>query len=206
MKLILASASPRRQDLLRRAGYAFDVQPADVDEEQQSGRLLPADLALHLARLKASVVAPRFPEDVTLAADTVVAFGDSPVGKPADEAAAAAMIALLEGTTHIVLTGVVVQSPARKLELGCVAMSAVRMKRLTPAEIDRYVRSGRWRGKAGGYGIQDPSPLVGCVGGSPTNVVGLPMQQTRQMLAQAGITPGPASPAANSGGEDSESV
>ena len=87
-RLVLASASPRRQQLLREAGYAFLVRPANVDEDDHPPRILPADLAEYLAVQKASAVAAQFPDDVVLAADTVVAFGDKPLGKPAETASA----------------------------------------------------------------------------------------------------------------------
>lgn len=189
MNLILASASPRRADLLRAAGYAFDVHAADVDEEQYLNKMLPHNLAAFLAKVKADRIADRFPADVTLAADTVVAFGDIAVGKPADEAEAREMLRLLSATTHIVITGVAVRCPDRKVELSGTALSAVRMRRLSNAEIDRHVVSGLWKGKAGAYGIQDPEPLVTCVGGSVTNVIGLPMGLTKRLLTTAGISP-----------------
>jgi septum formation protein len=190
VKLILASTSPRRADLLRQAGYAFEVHAAAIDEDQYLNKMWPRKLAAFLARVKAERVADRFPADVTLAADTVVSFGDTAVGKPADEAAAREMMRLLSFTTHIVITGVAVHCPDRKVELAGTALSAVRMRPLSNAEIDRYVASGLWKGKAGGYGIQDPDPLVTCVGGSLTNVIGLPMTLTKRLLTDAGILPG----------------
>ena len=189
MKLILASASPRRQGLLREAGYRFDVRPPDVDEDAYLGRMMPIPLAGFLAHAKAADVARHFPDDVTLAADTVVAFGDIAVGKPADEAAAREMIRLLSATTHVVITGLTVACPARDLEVSHTVMSAVRMRRLAPAEIDAYVATGLWKGKAGGYGIQDPDPLVTCTFGDVTNVIGLPLDETRELLNLAGIRP-----------------
>jgi septum formation protein len=189
-RLILASASPRRQALLREAGYEFLVHPADVDEDSAAQKLMPIELARTLAKLKAADVARRFPDDVTLAADTVVAFGDSPLGKPADEKEARAMLRLLSGTTHIVITGLAVWAPPRDLELSQTVMSAVRMRRLTKADIDEYLASGLWKGKAGGYGIQDRDPLVTCISGSHTNVIGLPMTQAKSLLERAGIVAG----------------
>jgi len=190
-KLILASASPRRAELLRQAGFDFEVHAADVDETAPARRNLPAALALLLAVTKAQGVAPRFPGDVTLAADTVVAFGDIPLGKPADEAEARDMIRLLAGATHVVITAVAVHRPSKSLSVAETVMSAVRMRPLTPVELDRYVASGLWQGKAGGYGIQDPEPIVTCTGGSVSNVIGLPMARTRALLQRAGIQPKP---------------
>src|ERR1700691_420878 len=106
-KLILASSSPRRQQLLSEAGYIFTIEPANIDETVPAD-MLPSDVASHLAQAKANVIADRFPDDVVLGADTVVAFGDRVLGKAADPADARNMLELLSGTTHIVITGVCV--------------------------------------------------------------------------------------------------
>lgn len=188
-RLILASASPRRQALLREAGYEFVVHLADVDEESGPASPLPAELARFLAIAKASAVAGRFPDDLVLGADTVVAFGDRPLGKPADPQDARRMLTLLSGTTHIVITGVALMCRRIEFQQTRVVMSAVRMRRLTPQEIDAYVRSGLWEGKAGGYGIQDDDPFVTKMSGSHTNIVGLPMETTREMLNGLGVMP-----------------
>lgn len=187
-RLILASASPRRQSLLRDAGFEFEIDPADIDETPTPG-MLPAAVALRLAELKARAVAPRHPDDVILAADTVVAFGDTLLGKPDDAAHAKRMLQLLSGTTHIVITGVCAIRLAANFHKATRVMSAVKMRLLTPAEIDRYVASNEWQGKAGGYGIQDNDPFVIRQAGSHTNIVGLPMNVARQFLAEAGIRP-----------------
>src|SRR4029077_1890495 len=102
----LASRSPRRIELLREAGYEFELDPADIDEENLAHDILPSDAALHLATSKSDVVAVRHPQDYVLGADTVVAFGDRILGKAADEKEARAMLRLLSGTTHVVITGV----------------------------------------------------------------------------------------------------
>lgn len=188
-KLILASASPRRQSLLREAGFGFEVHPADINEEEYPAGMLPADVAQHLAVAKAEVVAARFPSDVTLAADTVVAFGDKLLGKPPDPQAAKAMLELLEGTTHIVITGICVMRPTMDFKRFTRVMSAVRMRRLSASEIQRYVNSRDWEGKAGGYGIQDSDPFVTRLSGSHTNIVGLPITTAKDLLASAGIYP-----------------
>ena len=188
-RFILASASPRRQDLLRDAGYAFDVDPADIDEDDYPQGMLPTAIAMRLAEAKARAVAARHPNDVVLAADTVVAFGDSPLGKPADPAHARRMLQLLSGTTHVVVTGVCVMRQDPLFFKAARVMSAVKMRVLTPGEIDRYVASNEWQGKAGGYGIQDKDPFVVRLSGSHTNIVGLPMTVTRKLLEEAGITP-----------------
>jgi septum formation protein len=189
--LILASASPRRAALLRESGYEFAVHPADFDEDNYFGKLMPIQLATFLAKAKAEQIANRFGYEVTLAADTVVAFGDIALGTPGDEGEARQMIELLSGTTHVVITGVAVRCPARDIDLDCTVLSAVRMRVLTGRELDEYVASGRWKGKAGGYGIQDEHPIVTCVGGSVSNVIGLPMEQTRRLLEQADVVAKP---------------
>src|SRR5687768_14601655 len=135
-RLILASGSPRRRDLLREAGYEVFIAPADVDEENVPKGLLPSDLARHLALSKARTVAPRFPDDYVLGADTVVAFGDTAMSKPLDEPDARRMLTLLAGTTHIVITGVALVCEAMDVEQVRQVMSAVRMRNLTPKEID----------------------------------------------------------------------
>ena len=190
-RLILASASPRRQQLLREAGYNFVVRPADIDEDDHPPRILPADLAEYLAAQKAGAVAsePQFRNDVVLAADTVVAFGDRPLGKPVDPDDARRMLQLLSGTTHIVITGVAVVRPSTGHSARGRVMSAVKMRPLTADEISRYVAGNDWQGKAGGYGIQDRDPFVTRVAGCHTNIVGLPVPETRRMLSQAGIVP-----------------
>jgi len=188
-RLILASASPRRQDLLRDAGFAFDVDPAEIDESVFPASLLPSQVTMFLAEAKARAVAARHPEDVVLAADTVVAFGDSMLGKPADAKHARRMIELLSGTTHMVITGVSVMQQSTKFQKSLRVMSAVRMRILSSTEIDQYVAGNDWQGKAGGYGIQDKDTFVIRQAGSKTNVVGLPMSATRQLLAEAGINP-----------------
>jgi len=188
-QLILASRSPRRQELLRHAGYVFDIDPADVDEDNYTPGILPADLARHLAKIKAEAITPRHPEGVVLGADTVVAFGDEILGKPADEEDARRMLLLLSGTTHIVVTGVSVISRSTGFERHDRVLSCVRMNILKPHEIAAYIATGDWRGKAGGYGIQDNDPFVTRMAGDHTNIVGLPMSLVSEMLAEAGIFP-----------------
>jgi septum formation protein len=197
--LVVASASPRRQALLREAHYTFVIDPADIDEDDVPTGLLPAELAEHLAVEKARVVAARRPEDVVLAADTVVAHGTTPLGKPADADDARRMLKLLAGSTHHVITGVAVVRRASGFERRARVTSAVRMRELTDAEVERYVASRQWEGKAGGYGLQDAAgfptddptkdPFVVTASGSATNIVGLPMDETRALLGQAGVTP-----------------
>jgi septum formation protein len=185
--LILASNSPRRRQLLAEAGYVFRVEPADIDESVVPAGLSPAEIAQYLALAKGRVVADRFPQAVVLAADTVVALGNRLLGKPADAADARAMLGLLSGTTQQVCTGVAVFSGASIHQK--TVSSTVAMRRLSDQEIDAYVAGGQWQGKAGGYGIQDDDPFVTRMEGSLTNIVGLPMDETRLLLARAGVHP-----------------
>jgi septum formation protein len=188
-RFILASASPRRQSLLREAGYEFVVEPSNVNEDNVPAGMLPSRAAVYLAGEKAHAVAARFPDDVVLGADTVVAFGDVMLGKPESPDAAREMLKLLSGTTHLVITGVCIVHKAGGYDATAREMSAVRMKFLTPKRIDDYVADGEWRGKAGGYGIQDNDPFVTRLAGSHSNVVGLPMRLTRDLLAGVKIVP-----------------
>jgi len=190
-RLILASASPRRQSLLREAGYEFVARPSNIDEESLGRGLPPIELAVQLATAKAHAVASQFPDDVALAADTVVALGETILGKPANPDHARWMLDLLAGTTHIVITGVAVEYRNGAVLIVQRVLSAVRMKSISASQIDQYVATGQWRGKAGGYGIQDPDPFVERLAGCHTNIVGLPMTTTRQMLQSAGIIPTP---------------
>jgi septum formation protein len=187
-RLILASASPRRKSLLEEAGYEFLISPADVDEKPPP-QILPSDLAEQLALSKARAIAAKFPEDVVLGADTVVAFGDYILGKPADAVGARGMLMLLSGTTHIVITGVAIIRTNAAIVRSARVMSAVRMAMLSSRQIDEYVETNLWQGKAGGYGIQDPDPFVEKIRGCHTNIVGLPMKTTKYLLESVGIFP-----------------
>lgn len=151
-RLVLASSSPRRIELLAQIGVVPDhVDPADIDETPLKGET-PTRLAERLARGKAEVVAERSPDAIVLAADTVVALGRRLLEKPADEAEARRFLELLSGRNHRVFTGVVViaggQTTCRVVD------TRVSFKTLSAEEIATYVASGEWRGKAGGYGIQ----------------------------------------------------
>ncbi len=187
--LILASASPRRQSLLQEAGYRFRVLPADIDEDTLSTGKLPSAAAEALAVAKAEKVAASESEAVIIGADTVVAFGDTLLGKAKDAADAYRILDLLSGTTHLVITGVCVMCIATGYKKSARAFSAVSMRRMSEREITRYVESGQWVGKAGAYGIQDSDPFVSRLSGSHTNIVGLPMSVTTAFLAEAGIEP-----------------
>ena len=185
MRLILASASPRRLDLLARIGVVPDaVLPADVDERIPKGER-PRAHALRLAREKAQAVASVEPEALVLAADTVVAVGRRILPKAEDEATLRACMALLSGRRHRVMTGVAVAFPGGLRTRLVETMIA--MKRLSAEEIDHYAAHGEWRGKAGGYALQGYGEVyVRHIAGSYSNVVGLPLAETRLLLKAAG--------------------
>ena len=186
MRLVLASASPRRLDLLARIGVHPDtIVPADIDESVTAGEL-PRDHALRLARQKAEAVAAGHPGDLVLAADTVVAVGRRILPKVEDEATLRQCMALLSGRRHRVLTGVAIAVPGNGVRARIVE-TRIAIKRLSPDEIDYYASNGEWRGKAGGYALQGYGEVyVRHIAGSYSNVVGLPLAETRLMLKSAG--------------------
>lgn len=186
MKLVLASASPRRLDLLARIGVTPDaVDPADIDESVPKGEL-PKAHALRLAEEKAAATASRHPEALILAADTVVAVGRRILPKVEDEATLRECMALLSGRRHRVLTGVALHLPDGSIR-SRVVETTITMKRLSTEEIDYYADHGEWRGKAGGYALQGYGEVyVRHIAGSYSNVVGLPIAETRHLLKSAG--------------------
>jgi septum formation protein len=187
---VLASASPRRLELLRQVGLMPDcIDPADIDETPRRGELPPAH-AMRLAQEKAQAVIPRHPGAYVLAADTVVACGRRILPKTEDEASARSCLELLSGRRHRVHGAVVLMSPDGRLVSRRVD-SQVAFKRLSEAEIAAYLRSSEWQGKAGGYAIQGhAAALIRWVSGSYSNVVGLPLFETVQLLAGRGYRAG----------------
>jgi septum formation protein len=185
-RLILASASPRRLALLAQIGIVPDVvDAADLDETPRRTEL-PAPHAARLAAAKATAVAARHPGAVILAADTVVAVGRRILPKAETEAEARACLALVSGRRHRVVTAVAVVADCRLRTRA--SESTVTFKRLTQHEIDAYIDGGEWHGKAGGYAIQgSAAALVRAFSGSWSGVVGLPLYETRALLAAAGI-------------------
>jgi septum formation protein len=171
-RLILASASPRRRELLAAAGFEFAVRPASIREEPRDGET-PAAYVRRLAREKAESVEPE-PGEVVLAADTIVVVGRSILEKPGGPAEAAEMLKTLSGREHTVVTGICLRSAAG--EVVDEARTRVRFRRLTQQEIDEYVASGEPTDKAGGYAIQGlASKFVERIHGCYFNVVGLPV-------------------------------
>jgi septum formation protein len=184
--LVLASASPRRLDLLRQIGFPPDlVDPADIPEVP-AAQETPIRHAERLAREKAQAVAFRHPTCLVLGADTVVGCGRRILPKADDEATARRCLELLSGRRHRVHGGVALAGPGAPLASRRV-QTAVVFKRLSGAEIDWYLASGEWRGKAGGYAIQGlAARFVREIVGSYSNVVGLPLFETTQLLVGRG--------------------
>lgn len=182
--LILASGSPRRLELLARIGVMPDeVRAADVDETPRKAEL-PRLLAARLAQAKAEAVAT--PGALVLAADTVVGVGQRVLGKARDEAEARRFLELLSGRRHRVITGVVLAGPGAERRARLVT-SIVTFQRLTAAQIDAHLATGEWRGKAGAYAIQGAAEAwCRFLSGSHSNVVGLPLHETAQLLRGAG--------------------
>lgn len=184
MRLVLGSASPRRKDLLAHIGVVPDaILPPDIDEDPAPGEL-PRPYCARLAREKAQAV-PAGPDDIVLTADTTVALGRRILGKPADAGEAAAFLIALGGRRHQVITAIAVRRGDRIWSREVV--SAVRMKRLSDTELNAYLASGEWQGKAGGYGIQGlAGAFIPWISGSFTAIMGLPVAETAALLATAG--------------------
>jgi septum formation protein len=187
-RLVLASASPRRLELLARIGIIPDeVAPAAIDETPRRGEL-PAIYAARMAAQKAAAV--RRPGSLVLAADTVVAAGRRILPKAEDEATARAALALLSGRRHRVLSAItLIDGEGETRHRLCTTI--VTFKRLSDEELGTYLASGEWRGKAGGYAIQGRAEaLVKAIAGSHSGVVGLPLYETRTLLRAAGYPVG----------------
>ncbi|ALI56847.1 Maf family protein [Celeribacter marinus] len=184
MKLILGSGSPRRKELLAQLGLAPDeVRTPDIDETPRKGEQ-PRPYCARMAREKAMAV-PRSDEEIVLCADTTVALGRRIMGKPADEKEAAAFLLAMGGRRHKVITAVAVAFGDRVLE--SVVVTDVKMKRLSDDELNTYLASGDWKGKAGGYGIQGPAgAFIPWIQGSYSAVMGLPVAETANLLLAAG--------------------
>ncbi len=183
--VILASASPRRRDLLRQVGLSFAIEPAEEAEAEAPQGTSPAERARHGAKAKATAVSRLHPRALVLGADTVVALDGRALGKPRSAAEAAAMLETLSGRTHEVHTGVSVAYAGKALQTE-VETTRVSFHPLSAEQIDAYVATGEPMDKAGAYGIQGRGALlVAKVDGCYFNVVGLPLSRTWQMLADA---------------------
>jgi len=182
-KLILASRSPRRRELLSAAGYPFEVRwPSDAAECGSSGEEKPEELVARLARQKAADVAGQVAEGLILGCDTVAECDGRILGKPSDRQHARQMLQTLSGREHRVLTGLCLWKVPDGEPMVRVAVTTLRMDRLSDEQLDRYLAAGGWEGKAGAFGYQDRLGWVHVVEGSESNVVGLPMELLAEML------------------------
>jgi len=185
-RLILASRSPRRYELLKQIRLEFDVIPSRIEEDlirEES----PQEYVLRLAEAKAVDVGNQYPDRWVIAADTIVYIDSSILGKPRDREEAIEMLRRLGGEEHRVLTGISVQHIKRGKREQQAVQTAVKMKSLTPAEIEWYVQTGEPFDKAGGYAIQGiGSFMIESIRGSYTNVIGLPLCELIQMLNRLG--------------------
>lgn len=184
MKLILGSGSPRRKELLLQIGVvADDIRPPDIDEDPLKGEL-PRPYCARIAHEKALAVRAE-PDDIILCADTTVALGRRIMGKPADAGEAAEFLVALGGRRHQVITSVAVRRGETLWERTVV--SAVKMKRLSDDELNAYLASNDWQGKAGGYAIQGPAAaFIPWISGSYSAIMGLPVAETANLLLAAG--------------------
>lgn len=184
MKFILGSGSPRRKELLAQIGvFADDVRPPDIDETPTKNEL-PRLYCVRISRQKVAAVQAD-PDDIVLCADTTVALGRRIMGKPADRAEAHAFLRALSGRRHKVITAVAIKRGDRVWERDVV--SSVRMKNLADDELNAYLDTNDWDGKAGGYGIQGPAGVfIPWISGSFTGIVGLPLAETANLLRASG--------------------
>ncbi|MBU1249391.1 MAG: septum formation protein Maf [Proteobacteria bacterium] len=185
--LVLASGSPRRKSFLDNLGLQFETLPSPVDEPEPEAGESPEAYAVRLACLKAMDIATKHPEAAVLGSDTVVALGEVILGKPKDDADALRMLTLLSGQTHVVVTGCCLMLPGGEIER-FHGRTDVRMRRSGPTELEAYVATGEPADKAGAYAIQGIGAfLVEHVEGSYTNVVGLPLARTLEVLLSWGV-------------------
>lgn len=176
MRLILASASPARRELLGRLGLPFDIVPADIDEPE-TGFRDPRTFVQTVSWLKAAAIAPRIDEGIILAADTIGWINEHPILKPADEADARRILREMGGCEHELWTGVVLWRRPDDLQIVWQEQTRVAVAPLNDAELDVYLSTRSWRGHSGAYAIQEKDdPYVRVVRGSLTNVIGLPLE------------------------------
>jgi septum formation protein len=187
-KLILASGSPRRRDLLNRAGITFTIRPADIDEIRRDGEGAQA-FALRMANEKALAVAGHYPAELILAADTIVELDNQVLGKPVDADDARRILRRLSGRTHRVVTAYAIARHGSVAEAKAV-ISHVTFRHLDDAEIEHYLATGEPFDKAGAYGIQGTgADFITAVEGDRSNVMGLPVNQVLIALARHGVHP-----------------
>jgi septum formation protein len=186
-RLILASASPARRELLARLGHPFEIVPADI-EEPQSGFADPRSFVQTVSWLKAAAVAPRIDEGIVLAADTIAWINGHPILKPADEADARRILHEMAGREHELWTGVVLWRRPDDLQILWQEQTQVAVAPLSDAELDVYLATRSWRGHSGAYAILEKNdPYVRVLKGSITNVIGLPLESLAEHLRLLGL-------------------
>jgi septum formation protein len=182
-RLILASGSQARRELLERAGYSFEIIPANINEPPGEQFTDPRMMVQHTAWLKAAAIALRVGNGIVLAADTVGWLNGQAISKPADEADARRILRLLGGTEHELWTGVCLWKRPGDVQLAWQEMTRVGFKRLSDAELDAYLATRQWQGCSGAYAILErDDPYVRVIDGSHSNVVGLPMESLQTYL------------------------
>lgn len=190
-QFILASASPRRRDLLRKAGYCFEIVPSEVDESVfDTDGVTSEEHTKVLALAKAKDVAARFPNAIVMGSDTVVDLDGEIIGKPDDADHAEEITRKLFSKPHLVITGLALVCLEKNIEIVEADTTIVYPRKLTEAQIADHIQNGQWQGKAGAYGIQETGDaFVDRIEGSFTNVMGLPMELTQHLLGQLNILP-----------------
>jgi len=190
-QFILASASPRRRDLLRKAGYCFEIVPSKVDESAfDTNSVTSEEHTKILALAKAKDIAVRFPNAIVMGGDTVVDLDGEIIGKPDDAAHAEEITRKLFSKPHKVITGLALVCLEKNIEIVETDTTIVYPRQLTEAQIAEHIHKGDWQGKAGAYGIQETGDgFVDRIDGSFTNVMGLPMELTQRLLEQLGTHP-----------------
>ncbi len=181
---VLASASPRRKELLTQAGYSFTIIPSDVDEKSFSAEgVLPGRYAELLALAKAEDVARRYQDEIIVGADTIVDFDGQVIGKPADPSDARRLTKMLFSCPHKVITGLAILKLSDNFKLVAHDITTVYPRKLTAGQIESHIKGGSWADKAGAYAIQQSGDeFVERIDGSLTNVMGLPMEMLERML------------------------
>ena len=190
-QFILASASPRRRDLLRKAGYCFEIVPSGVDESKYDvNRISSEEHTKILALAKAKDVAAKFPNAIVMGSDTVVDLDGEIIGKPDDAEHAEEITRKLFSRPHKVITGLALVCIEKNIEIIEADTTLVYPRKLTDAQIADHIQNGQWQGKAGAYGIQETGDeFVDHIDGSFSNVMGLPMELTERLLGRLGIHP-----------------
>jgi septum formation protein len=187
IRLILASASPARRELLARLGYPFAVVPAEIDEPE-GGFRDPRTFVQTVSWLKAAAVAPRIDDGLVLAADTIAWINDHPILKPADEADARRILREMAGREHDLWTGVVLWRRPDDVQIAWQEQTRVAVAPLSDAELDAYLATRSWRGHSGAYAIQEKDdPYVRVLRGSLSNVIGLPLETVVEGLRLFGL-------------------